>query len=293
MIQRGRADSFGRNALPASAMPTRRGRPTIKNKNQGRRAVLISSRTNRSSLNLRRRSAFSWSGLGARRLETLYGKRCRRAALTVSRGIVDRPEAQSVVHEALARSYAHELWNEHRELFSESPDAPPFQSCAMLARRRTCHFRCIPREDCEELCGDRIALLCRGRCSEARFTPDEESRHSRIFVKASRNERLRNFCIASCVAARIFYRAAVCTRSAAATCSWQFRRQRTTYRLHWNRVRKDARRGDAIAQACSASTSMITSRFAPPPASHWSKTNCSNRELKLTEEREIGELVVL
>jgi mannose-6-phosphate isomerase len=54
---------------------------------------------------------------GGRRLESLYGKRLPSAALIgESWEIVDRPEAQSVVHEGLLRGATlHELWCKHRE----------------------------------------------------------------------------------------------------------------------------------------------------------------------------------
>ena len=66
---------------------------------------------------------------GGRRLETLYGKRLPHAALIgESWEIVDRPEAQSVVHEGPLRGATlHELWGKHREaIFGNVPDAPRF-----------------------------------------------------------------------------------------------------------------------------------------------------------------------
>jgi mannose-6-phosphate isomerase len=64
---------------------------------------------------------------GGRRLETLYGKRLPSAALIgESWEIVDRPEAQSVVHEgALRGETLHNLWCKHRAaIFGDVPDGP-------------------------------------------------------------------------------------------------------------------------------------------------------------------------
>jgi mannose-6-phosphate isomerase len=64
---------------------------------------------------------------GGRRLETLYGKRLPSAALIgESWEIVDRPEAQSVVHEGPLRGETlHNLWHKHREaIFGKVPDGP-------------------------------------------------------------------------------------------------------------------------------------------------------------------------
>lgn len=64
---------------------------------------------------------------GGRRLETLYGKRLPSAALIgESWEIVDRPEAQSVVHDGPLRGETlHNLWSKHREsIFGHVPDAP-------------------------------------------------------------------------------------------------------------------------------------------------------------------------
>ena len=66
---------------------------------------------------------------GGRRLESLYGKRLPSAALIgESWEIVDRPEAQSVVHEGPLRGKTlHELWGKHREeIFGRVLDAPRF-----------------------------------------------------------------------------------------------------------------------------------------------------------------------
>lgn len=66
---------------------------------------------------------------GGRRLASLFGKRLPPAApIGESWEIVDRPEAQSVVHDGPLRgSTLHELWREHRaEIFGSVPDAPRF-----------------------------------------------------------------------------------------------------------------------------------------------------------------------
>lgn len=72
---------------------------------------------------------------GGRRLESLYGKRLPSAALVgESWEIVDRPEAQSVVHEGPFRGRTlHQLWGEQREaVFGNVPDAPRFPILAKL-----------------------------------------------------------------------------------------------------------------------------------------------------------------
>jgi mannose-6-phosphate isomerase len=66
---------------------------------------------------------------GGRRLESLYGKRLPSAALIgESWEIVDRPEAQSVVHEGPLRGKTlHELWCKHRqEIFGTVSATPRF-----------------------------------------------------------------------------------------------------------------------------------------------------------------------
>jgi mannose-6-phosphate isomerase len=72
---------------------------------------------------------------GGRRLEALYGKRLP-AGLRIGESweIVDRPEAQSVVHLGPLRGRTlHELWMEHRlEIFGDAPDAPRFPILAKL-----------------------------------------------------------------------------------------------------------------------------------------------------------------
>jgi len=64
---------------------------------------------------------------GGRRLESLYGKRLPPAArIGESWEIVDRPEAQSVVHDGPLRGRTlHALWTKHREeVFGSLPDGP-------------------------------------------------------------------------------------------------------------------------------------------------------------------------
>jgi mannose-6-phosphate isomerase len=66
---------------------------------------------------------------GGRRLQSLYGKHLPAAApIGESWEIVDRPEAQSVVHNGPLRGTTlHELWCEHRaEIFGKVRDAPRF-----------------------------------------------------------------------------------------------------------------------------------------------------------------------
>jgi mannose-6-phosphate isomerase len=73
---------------------------------------------------------------GGRHLESLYGKRLPSAArIGESWEIVDRPEAQSVVHKgALRGNTLHALWCKHRkEIFGTVPDTPRFPIlCKML-----------------------------------------------------------------------------------------------------------------------------------------------------------------
>ena len=66
---------------------------------------------------------------GGRRLESLFGKRLPPAVpIGESWEIVDRPEAQSVVHDGPLRGATlHKLWLEHRqEIFGEVLDSPRF-----------------------------------------------------------------------------------------------------------------------------------------------------------------------
>src|SRR6266404_2185089 len=72
---------------------------------------------------------------GGRRLESLYGKRLPPAArIGESWEIVDRPEAQSVVHDGLFRGLTlHALWRKHRqEIFGDVPDTTRFPILAKL-----------------------------------------------------------------------------------------------------------------------------------------------------------------
>jgi mannose-6-phosphate isomerase len=72
---------------------------------------------------------------GGRRLESLYGKRLPSAALIgESWEIVDRPEAQSVVHDGPLRGLTlHTLWCKHREaIFGNVPDFSRFPILAKL-----------------------------------------------------------------------------------------------------------------------------------------------------------------
>jgi mannose-6-phosphate isomerase len=74
---------------------------------------------------------------GGRRLETLYGKRLPQGTrIGESWEIVDRPEAQSVVHDGPLRGYTlHELWTQHRDaLFGSGlPDSERFPLlCKMI-----------------------------------------------------------------------------------------------------------------------------------------------------------------
>lgn len=72
---------------------------------------------------------------GGRRLESLFGKRLPSAALIgESWEIVDRPEAQSVVHEGPLRGKTlHHLWSAHRDaVFGEVPNFSRFPILAKL-----------------------------------------------------------------------------------------------------------------------------------------------------------------
>jgi mannose-6-phosphate isomerase len=72
---------------------------------------------------------------GGRRLESLYGKRLP-PAIRVGElwEIVDRREAQSVVHDGPLRGLTlHALWRKHRpQIFGDIPDAPRFPILAKL-----------------------------------------------------------------------------------------------------------------------------------------------------------------
>jgi mannose-6-phosphate isomerase len=72
---------------------------------------------------------------GGRRLESFYGKRLPPGMrIGESWEIVDRPEAQSVVHDGPFRGLTlHTLWRKHREqIFGNAPDAPRFPVLAKL-----------------------------------------------------------------------------------------------------------------------------------------------------------------
>ena len=72
---------------------------------------------------------------GGRRLESLYGKRLPPGVrIGESWEMVDRPEAQSVVHDGPFRGRTlHDLWmNDRPEVFGEVPDAPRFPILAKL-----------------------------------------------------------------------------------------------------------------------------------------------------------------
>jgi mannose-6-phosphate isomerase len=72
---------------------------------------------------------------GGRRLESLYGKRLPPGTrIGESWEIVDRPEAQSVVHNGLFRGLTlHALWRKHRqEIFGGVPDTTRFPILAKL-----------------------------------------------------------------------------------------------------------------------------------------------------------------
>lgn len=72
---------------------------------------------------------------GGRRLESVLGRRLPPAVrIGESWEIVDRPEAQSVVHDGPLRGLTlHALWRKHREqVFGSVPDAPRFPILAKL-----------------------------------------------------------------------------------------------------------------------------------------------------------------
>jgi mannose-6-phosphate isomerase len=96
---------------------------------------------------------------GGRHLESLYRKRLPSAALIgESWEIVDRPEAQSVVHEGQLRGATlHELWCKHRlEIFGKVADAPRFPILAKLldARQNLSLQVHPPREIASKLGGE-------------------------------------------------------------------------------------------------------------------------------------------
>jgi mannose-6-phosphate isomerase len=96
---------------------------------------------------------------GGRHLESLYRKRLPSAALIgESWEIVDRPEAQSVVHEGPLRGTTlHELWCKHRpEIFGKVADAPRFPILAKIldARQNLSLQVHPPREIASKLGGE-------------------------------------------------------------------------------------------------------------------------------------------
>jgi mannose-6-phosphate isomerase len=96
---------------------------------------------------------------GGRHLESLYRKRLPSAALIgESWEIVDRPEAQSVVHEGQLRGATlHELWCKHRpQIFGKVADAPRFPILAKLldARQNLSLQVHPPREIASKLGGE-------------------------------------------------------------------------------------------------------------------------------------------
>src|SRR5438270_13629688 len=102
---------------------------------------------------------------GGRRLETLYGKRLPHAALIgESWEIVDRPEAQSVVHEGPLRGGTlHELWSKHREtIFGNVPDMPRFPIlCKLLDAQENLSLQVHPpRAIAKKLGGESKSELC-------------------------------------------------------------------------------------------------------------------------------------
>lgn len=96
---------------------------------------------------------------GGRRLEILYGKRLPPGMrVGESWEIVDRPEAQSVVHDGIWRGRTlHELWTEERgAVFGDVPDAPRFPILTKLldAQERLSLQVHPPAEIAKELGGE-------------------------------------------------------------------------------------------------------------------------------------------
>jgi mannose-6-phosphate isomerase len=96
---------------------------------------------------------------GGRHLESLYGKRLPSAALIgESWEIVDRPEAQSVVHEGPMRGRTlHELWCQQRpEIFGNVPNTPRFPIlCKLLDAQENLSLQVHPpRAMAKKLGGD-------------------------------------------------------------------------------------------------------------------------------------------
>jgi mannose-6-phosphate isomerase len=84
-------------------------------------------------------------------LESLYGKRLPPGALVgESWEIVDRPEAQSVVHEGPLRGLTvHALWEKHRAgIFGDLPDTPRFPIlCKLLDAQENLSLQVHPPPD--------------------------------------------------------------------------------------------------------------------------------------------------
>ncbi len=81
---------------------------------------------------------------GDRRLESLYGKRLPTGAtIGESWEIVDRPEAQSVVHDGPLRGLTlHELWAQRRvEIFGDKLAAHPAERFPLLCKLLDCRER--------------------------------------------------------------------------------------------------------------------------------------------------------
>lgn len=96
---------------------------------------------------------------GGRRLETLFGKRLPPATLIgESWEIVDRPEAQSVVHNGPNRGTTlHELWTKRRaEIFGKVADTPRFPILVKLldARQKLSVQVHPPANEAERLGGE-------------------------------------------------------------------------------------------------------------------------------------------
>jgi mannose-6-phosphate isomerase len=96
---------------------------------------------------------------GGRRLESLFGKRLPAGVrIGESWEIVDRPEAQSVVHEGSLRGETlHDLWmNRRPEIFGDVPDSPRFPILVKLldAQEKLSIQVHPPAEAAEELGGE-------------------------------------------------------------------------------------------------------------------------------------------
>lgn len=87
---------------------------------------------------------------GGRRLESLYGKRLPPAVpIGESWEIVDRPEAQSVVHDGSLRGATlHELWTQQRDtIFGKVPESPRFPIlCKLLDAQENLSLQVHPPE---------------------------------------------------------------------------------------------------------------------------------------------------